>query len=99
MTSCCYLRGGGYADYTHHFHSAEAVRLDDDLVVYMLDTLNWIPTINPSNPTQWKGWGLNYYGPTVISKVGAPKAARIFGLWADLLDEGPDEYSLTSGYE
>ncbi len=91
---------GNYADYMQHFNSPDAVKVDDNILVRtILDTLSWIPTINPANPEEWQGYGLNYYGPTVINKAGAAKASRIFHLWAELLEEGPEELELTGSYE
>src|SRR5262249_46547120 len=92
-------KGGDYSDYMGHFRNPEAIKLDDDIVGYIFDTLKWIPSINPSNPAEWGGLGLNYYGPTVINKPGAATAARIFRLWAALLQEGPETLELTGGFE
>lgn len=92
-------KDSNYSDYIQHFNDPKALKVDDDFVLYIRDTLNWIPTINPANPDEWGGYGLNYYGPTVINKTGAGKAARIFSLWASLLEEGPVEVELTGGYE
>lgn len=92
--------GNNYADYMKHINSPDAIKVDDSLLVRALqDTLNWIPSINPANPTEWQGYGLNYYGPTVINRTGAAKASRVFRLWAELLKEGPEELELTGSYE
>lgn len=64
-----------YFGYTNHFNDPNALKLNDDIILYMMDTLRWVPSINPANPNQWGGYGLNYYGPTVINKAGAGKAA------------------------
>ena len=85
--------------YADHFHDPRAVKLDDDLVLYMLDALNWIPSSNPSNPGEWCGYGLNYFGPTVIDKRGAEKAAQVFRLWAALFEAGPEQLELTGSFE
>lgn len=88
-----------YSDYRSHFNDPTALKIDDDLVLYMRDTLRWVPSINPANPKEWGGYGLNYYGPTVINRSGAGKAARLFRLWAALLQEGPETLELTGGFE
>src|SRR5579884_991947 len=84
-----------YSGYMNHFNDLNALKLNDDIVLYMMDTLRWVPSINPANPNQWCGYGLNYYGPTVINKTGAEKTARLLRLWAALLQEGPDALELT----
>ncbi|MCC9608872.1 hypothetical protein LOC68_08090 [Blastopirellula sp. JC732] len=90
---------GDYAAYAQHVSDPRALKVSDDLIRYMLDTLNWIPSINPANQAAWNGYGLNYYGPTVINKTGAPKAARIFLMWGSLFQEGPDKIELTGSYQ
>lgn len=92
-------KSNDYSDYMQHLKDPKLLKLNDDLVLYIWDTLSWIPTINPANRAEWGGYGLNYYGPTVINKVGAPKAARIFRRWAALFGEGPAELQLTGGFE
>ena len=92
-------KDGDYSDYMDHLHDANSIKLDDDVVLYIGDTLKWIPTINPSNSAEWAGHGLNYYGPTVINRVGAAKAASIFRHWAALLQEGPEKIALTGDFE
>lgn len=92
-------KNGTYADYMQHFNDPKALTVNDDLVLYMMDTMRWIPSINPSNPNEWSGFGLNYYGPTVINRTGAGKAARIFRLWVSMFQEGPSELKLTGTYE
>ena len=62
----------------------------------MLDTLRWIPTINPSRREPYRG--LCLYGPTVIGIDGADVAAKVFGGWAELLAAGPATLSLHSGH-
>lgn len=88
----------GSSNYGGYFHDPHAIQLEDDLVVYLVDTLNWIPSSNPSNPGEWGGYGLNYWGPTIIDKRGARKAARIFRSWAALLEEGPEQIELTGQF-
>jgi len=77
-------------------NNPNAVRIHDDILRYMADTLNWIPTWNPSMKRPWKG--LCWYGPTVIQKTGAPLAAKILGSWADLFSSGPAVLRLTGDF-
>jgi hypothetical protein len=92
-------KAGDYSAYIDCFGAPGALKLHDDIICYTIDTLKWVPSINPSNPTQWGGYGLNYYGPTVINKAGAGKAARVFRLWSELFDEGPAVLELTGPFE
>lgn len=77
-------------------HDPRAVHLHDDLVRYMADTLEWIPTFNPARREAHRG--LCMWGPTLIMVEGAAVAERVFGLWADLFSVGPPVLSLTGSY-
>lgn len=88
-----------YSGYLNHFNHPGSLQLDDDIVLYMLDTLKWVPTVNPANPSEWCGFGLNYHGPTVINQTGASKAAKLFRLWSSLLQEGPENLELSGLFD
>jgi hypothetical protein len=72
------------------------VKISDDVILYIMDSLNWIPTFNPS--TRKKGYGLNYYGITVIKYMedhdGATVAQNIFNSWAELFSHAPETITL-----
>jgi hypothetical protein len=65
------------------------ITIPDDLIWYIHDSLEWVETVNPSNSKNWKGTGLNMYGPTIITESGAARLASILTVWADLFDNGP----------
>jgi hypothetical protein len=90
---------GDYSNYMQFADSRAGVELDDAIVLHIWDTLKWIDTINPASSVRAAGCGLNYYGVTVINRLGAAKASRIFRLWAELLNEGPNRLELTGTYE
>lgn len=69
------------------------LRLSDDLICYMADTLAWIPSMNPS--TNQPGHGLCQFGVTIIDQAGARVASRIFSLWASVFALGPETLCLT----
>lgn len=77
-------------------HDPRALHLHDDLIRYMLDTLNWIPTYNPSTGTSC--YGLNMWGATLIEQDGAMIAERVFRAWAGLFANGPSTLELTGEY-
>ena len=87
------------SDYSAYRRGPGGIRIHDDLVTYLWDTLAWIPTINPTILDAGKGTGLNYHGVTVIRGSSADKASRIFSLWADILGEGPETVELTGAFE
>ena len=91
-------RRSSYMDYANPSSRGPGeVRLHDDVMFYIWDTLNWIPTFNPSTGAQQMG--LNLQGVTVIDRSGATKAATLFRLWAALFAEGPEPLVLTGSFE
>lgn len=87
------------ADYMHFTDNVpeDAASLSDDMYHYMNDTFAWIPSRNPAGEAKWPGYGLNTYGPTVITRAGAPIAQAVFSHWADLFSVGPERFTLVHG--
>jgi hypothetical protein len=86
-----------YMDYVGPDFTGDKISLDDDLFNYMYDTLKIIPSINPANPNEWPGCGLNHYGPTVINKDGANIARQVFDCWDKLFSLHPERIELNIG--
>lgn len=74
----------------------ELVTFPDELILYINDSLQWIPTINPA--TSEKGFGLNYYGVTTIYKDGSSIAESVFQSWAKLFSNAPTDLRLTGSW-
>lgn len=70
---------------TNRYKWEEQVELSDDIIQYMMDFLAWVPSYNPE--TKEYGNGLNYYGVTVIHKLGAEKPIRVFDKLLKLINE------------
>lgn len=69
-----------------------AVLLDHDLIMYMLDTLLWIPNTG-------KEIGLNLYGITTIEQAQASYFKNIINSWFALFSLAPkEEFKLTGGW-
>lgn len=85
-----------FTGYSKLINDPCAVQLHDDLIGYLIDSLNWIPSYNPAKqePTA----GLCRWGPTIIHIEGAVTARRIFTAWADLLSAGPPMLHLTGAW-
>ncbi|MNR13023.1 hypothetical protein D3C85_1294050 [compost metagenome] len=77
---------------TNRYTWAEKSVVSDEIIQYMTDFLNWLPTYNPETKESHKG--INYYGVTVINKPGAEKLKKILGKWLELIEEAPDIFSL-----
>jgi len=87
-----------YAGYGKWIGGPGTVRLSDDIIGCLYDSLEWIPSLNPSNPAEWQGHGLDRWGPTVINREGAPTALRVFSAWAELFAAGPAQLVPCSDY-
>ncbi len=90
------LDSDGEWELVRFHYDPRAVHLHDDLVRYMGDTLEWIPTVNPARREPHRG--LCMWGPTLIVAEGAAVAERVFALWAELFSVGPPVLTLTGSY-
>ncbi|MCA1295421.1 hypothetical protein LBW89_20650 [Paenibacillus sp. alder61] len=72
------------------------VSLEDEFISYINDSLNWLPTWNPSTKTE--GMGLNHYGVTVISGQNLRVFRGILQAWTDLLGFAPENIGLKGSY-
>ena len=85
-----------FSDYMNFINDPRAIQVEDDVLRYLADTLQWIPTYNPAKNESHRG--LCFWGPTVIHTEGAPAAAAIFGAWATLFGCGPRNLILTGDW-
>jgi hypothetical protein len=84
-------------DLSQFVNDSRALKLHDDVVRYMTDTLVWIPCFNPS---RWeKCDGLNMWGVTLIREDGASIAQSIFRSWANLFASGPEVLNLQGNFD
>src|SRR5215203_2718614 len=84
-----------YTDYMKCKNHRKAIRIHDNVMNYMQDTLKWITCYNPAHKMT-KHKGLNFYGPTVIKKDGAVDAENLFTAWANLFSIGPMRIKITT---
>jgi hypothetical protein len=72
----------------------EHVRVSDDVINYVWDSLDWIPSALTWDNPDWPGRGLDHWGMTLIDARGATTAERVFAAWAALFSAGPAEIEL-----
>jgi hypothetical protein len=87
----------GFEDFERPKEAERIVSVADDLILYMNDSLKWIPCANPSKNMAPQE-GLNLYNETLIDKKGAVVAQKIFEGWRTLFASGPQVISLTGNY-
>ena len=69
------------------------VHLDDNLILYIIDTLKWIKTFSKLENNIEKN-GLNYYGITYFKDEGIKKLKNILFHWKNIFNLGEDVIEL-----
>ncbi|KAB2460664.1 coproporphyrinogen III oxidase [Bacillus sp. CH126_4D] len=75
----------------------ECVVLSDELIVYLLDFIHWIPTYYPAKREE--GFGIHYYGITKIEQQGAVIAEQLFGSLVSMFSLAPEIIELTGQFQ
>lgn len=83
--------------YKQGLTEADYVSIDDEFIIYINDSLNWIPTWDPS--TRETGNGLNNYGVTVIGDINLLTFKAILQAWMNMFECAPERIALTGSYE
>lgn len=76
----------------------DSVVINDDVILYILDSLYWIPSKNPSSRNQIIGKGLNYYGLTLFEKQSSEALVGVFSAWKSLFKNAPEAIELTGNF-
>ncbi|KGR81936.1 hypothetical protein [Lysinibacillus odysseyi] len=76
----------------------DSVIIDDDLILYISDSLKWLPSklVNFQGMSDYTG--IAYYGITLFDQQSAPLLYRIFCGWRDLFLNAPSKLELTGSY-
>jgi hypothetical protein len=90
-----------YSQYMELIHHPSSVRIGDDVIFYIGDSLQWISSYKPPwrNKKEEAMSGLNLYGPTVIKSEGAKVAESVFDAWISLFGNAPDNMTLRGPFE
>lgn len=76
----------------------DSVVIHDDLINYIFDSLEWIPSKNPELSGTPQGRGLNYHGVTLFDKQSSESLIRILSSWRDLFKSAPKTLELTGDF-
>ncbi|MCE4049337.1 MULTISPECIES: hypothetical protein [Bacillaceae] len=88
-----------YWQYTHEERTyLDCVVLHDDLILYIMDSLKWIPTKNPGIRNMPAGYGINYHGLTLFDNQSAITLRNVFSAWRDLFENAPKVMKLTGSF-
>ena len=69
------------------------VHLDDNLILYIIDTLKWVKTFSKLENNIEKN-GLNYHGITYFKDEGVKKLKNILFHWKNIFNLGEDVIEL-----
>ena len=69
------------------------VHLDDNLILYIIDTLKWVKTFSKLENNTEKN-GLNYHGITYFKDEGIKKLKNILFHWKNIFNLGEDVIEL-----
>ena len=69
------------------------VHLDDNLILYIIDTLKWVKTFSKLENNIEKN-GLNYHGITYFKDEGIKKLKNILFYWKNIFNLGEDVIEL-----
>ncbi len=76
----------------------DSVVIHDDIILYIFDTLKWIPSRNPALHEAPMSAGINYCGVTLFDKNSAVILKSIFSSWRDLFLNSPLLLELTEEF-
>ncbi|EPY08664.1 coagulation factor 5/8 type-like protein [Paenibacillus alvei TS-15] len=76
----------------------DSVVIHDDIVLYVSDTLKWIPSRNPALHGTPASAGINYHGVTLFDEVSARNLKSVFSSWRDLFLNSPTVLELTGEF-
>lgn len=82
-----------YTEYMQWIDNPMALRLHDDLMNYLNDSLRSITCYNPAK-RMLRHKGLNFYGPTVIKSDGAVVLQKVLSGWVEVFSSGPKRINL-----
>lgn len=68
------------------------------MILYIVDSLEWITSKNPALRGAPNGRGLNYHGVTLFDKQSSPTLESIFSSWRDLFINAPTTLELTGEF-
>lgn len=76
----------------------DSVVIHDDIIMYISDTLKWIPSKNPAINGIPGCKGINYHGVTLFDVDSATNLKRVITSWSDLFLNSPNKLELTGEF-
>jgi hypothetical protein len=76
----------------------DSVIIHDDIILYISDTLKWVPSRNPAFHGAPRGAGIHYHGVTLFDVNSAVTLKSVFSSWRDLFLNSPAVLELTGEF-
>lgn len=76
----------------------DSVVIHDDIILYINDTLEWIPSKNPGKRGTPNGTGINYHGVTLFEDKSAIILENVFTAWRNLIANSPQVLELRGSF-
>lgn len=73
----------------------EIVKIDDELILYLNDSLNWVNSIINAKESN----GISYYGITIFQEENIVKLKNVILKWSELFILAPEEIKITGEYD
>ncbi|PRS26196.1 hypothetical protein C6W19_25885 [Bacillus sp. RJGP41] len=74
------------------------VVIHDDIIQYISDSLEWIPSKNPAKKGNPDGQSFNYYGVTLFDEQSSKSLIGIFTSWRNLFESAPNTFEITGNF-
>jgi hypothetical protein len=84
-----------YSTFYEYFDIEPDAIFHDDIIRYIHDSLQWIPSIQVEFPRKRETYGLYEYGINIISNNGSEKFYNVISAWKDLFSQAPETFEIT----
>ncbi|WKA52717.1 hypothetical protein QWY22_09225 [Planococcus liqunii] len=79
-------------------NTIDSITIPDDLIQYIRDSLNWIPSKNPAKSMTREEKGINYHGITLFDQTSAAVMKNVLAAWHNLFTNSPEKLELTGEF-
>jgi hypothetical protein len=86
-----------YSTFHEYLNIESDAILHDDIIRYIRDSFQWVPSIQVEFPRKRETYGLYEYGINIISDNGSEKFYNVICAWKDLFCQAPENFEITLG--
>jgi hypothetical protein len=87
-----------WMDIKNNSEIIDSVVIHDGIILYIKDSIKWIPSKHPALSGIPRGTGINYYGVTLFDHESAIILENVFTTWRNLFENSPKVLKLTGGF-